>query len=206
MSDSGGTSAQSYQGAETAQSATTDFNSLEFMMQRLINRISTATLVKVQAVSNKPGEKGNIGHVDVLPLVNQMDGYNNAVKHGKVYGLAYFRYQGGKHAVIIDPKVGDIGVAVFADRDISSVKANKDQANPGSRRRFDMADGIYIGLSVGGENPEQYIRFFEEDNKQGIQMHDKNGNDVLMNDQGTTITDKSGNKIVMTSSGINLNP
>lgn len=205
MSDNGG-NAQSYQGAESAASAVTDFHSLDFMMQRAINRVSTATMVKVIKVTNTPGSLEAVGKVDVLPLVNQVDGMNNAVKHDKVYGLKYYRMQGGKHAVIIDPRPGDIGLMIAADRDTSSVIANKDQANPGSRRRFDMADGIYVGMCLGGENPEQYIRFFEEDNKQGVQIHDKNGNDVLMNDQGTTITDKSGNKIVMSSDGINLNP
>jgi len=204
MSDSA--TAQSYLGAESAISASTDFHQQEFMIERLIKRISTATLVKVVSVTNKPGETKAVGSLDALPLVNQIDGYGNATKHQVVHNLAYFRHQGGKYAVIVDPQPGDVGVAVFADRDISSVKQNKDQANPGSRRHHDPADGIYVGLALGGENPEQYLRFFKENDKEGVQLHDKNGNDVLMNEDGTTITDKSGNKIVMTSAGINLNP
>ena len=51
---------------------------------------------------------------------------------------------------LIDPTQGDIGLAIFADRDISSVRANRAQANPGSYRRFDMADGVYIGGILNG--------------------------------------------------------
>lgn len=205
MSDSG-KSAQAYQGAETASSGISDYHQMSFLAEQTVKRISTAVLVKIVKVTNTPGKKGPIGTVDVIPLVNQVDGYGNATKHQVVHKLSYFRYQGGKMAVIIDPQVGDIGMMMVADKDTSSVRANQDQANPGSARRFDLADGLYVGMCLSKGEPEQYIRLFEEDNKQGMQLHDKNGNDVLMNDEGTTITDKSGNKIVMSSTGINLNP
>jgi hypothetical protein len=222
MSDGGG-EAQAYQGAQDAFDSVSDFSALHFLAEQAVSRISTATLVRIVKVSNTPGKIAPIGTVDVLPLVNQVDGYGNATKHQVVHKLSYFRYHGGNNAVILDPQVDDIGIAVFADRDVSSVKANQDQANPGSLRRFDMADGLYVGRCLSKDDPEQYLRFFKEDDKQGVQAHDKNGNDVLMNDQGITvtdksnnkivmntdgitITDKSGNKIVMSSTGINLNP
>jgi hypothetical protein len=94
----------------------------------------------------------------VLPLVNQVDGAGNPTEHVTVYGLPYVRIQGGTNAVIIDPKVGDIGVAVFASRDISTVKNAKKQSNPGSYRRFNMADGLYIGGVLNG-SPTNYVQF-----------------------------------------------
>ena len=66
----------------------------------------------------------------------------------------------------LDPQVGDIGVAMFADRDISSVTANRAQANPGSRRRFDMSDGLYFGGVLNGL-PMQYVQF----SAAGITIH-----------------------------------
>jgi phage baseplate assembly protein gpV len=66
--------------------------------------------------------------------------------------------QGGTSAVILDPQAGDIGVAVFASRDISKVKSTKAQANPGSYRQYDFADGMYLGGMLNGV-PLQYIRF-----------------------------------------------
>lgn len=206
MSDGSAANSQSYQGSENASTAVSDFSTLSFLAEQAVSKVFTGQMVKIVKVTNTPGKLDHIGTVDVLPLVNQVDGRSNATKHQVVHKLTYFRYQGGRHAVIIDPKVDDIGFMIVADRDTSSVIKNKDQANPGSLRRFDLADGIFVGMNVSKEVPEQYVRLFEADNKQGIQIHDKNGNDVLMNDQGTTITDKSGNKIVMSSTGINLNP
>lgn len=146
-----------YKGTQDPASSTSDFNAHSFLIRQILNQISTATLVQVKAVTNNGGISP-VGFVDVLPLVNQLDGYNNAVPHGVVHNVPYFRLQVGGNAVIIDPQVGDIGICVFADRDISSVKANKAQANPGSKRRFDMADALYIGGVLNG-TPTQYVAF-----------------------------------------------
>jgi hypothetical protein len=127
------------------------------LVQSILSRIATATLVRVTAVTNAGGISP-VGFVDILPLVNQTDGAGNAVPHKAISHCPYFRLQGGTNAVIIDPQVGDIGIAVFASRDISSVMANKGQANPGSWRRFDMADGLYVGGVLNGA-PSQYVAF-----------------------------------------------
>ncbi|TAL90897.1 MAG: oxidoreductase [Candidimonas sp.] len=129
----------------------------EFMVRMILNRAATATLVKVVKCTNNGG-LSPVGFVDVQPLVNQVDGDNQAMPHGVVYGLPYSRLQGGENAIIIDPEPGDIGMAAFASHDISSVKASKNQANPGSSRRFDMADGMYFGGMLNG-TPSQYIQF-----------------------------------------------
>lgn len=123
----------------------------------LLKEVRTIDLVRVVSVTNSGGLEP-VGYVDVQPLVNQVDGAGNAVPHGIVHHLPYFRLQGGENAVILDPQVGDIGLAGYASRDISSVKATKAQANPGSARSFDMADGLYFGGVLNG-TPKQYIRF-----------------------------------------------
>src|SRR5258706_5711696 len=100
-------------------------------------------MVKVKGCTNAGGTTPD-GFDDLLPLVNQVEGAGNAEPHGTIYHCPYFRLQGGANAIVIDPQVGDIGWAGFADRDISSVIANKGKANPGSRRMFDMADAVYF--------------------------------------------------------------
>ena len=104
------------------------------------------------------GGVGAVGYVDVQPLVNQVDGFGSAIPQGRLHNIPYLRMQGGVNAIILDPQVGDIGVCVFSDRDISSVKTTKARANPGSRRRFDVADGLYLGGMLNGA-PSQYIEF-----------------------------------------------
>jgi len=89
------------------------YNATSFMIKQIVARINTATLVQIKSVTNSGGVSP-VGSVDVLPLVNQVDGAGNPTEHVTVYGLPYVRIQGGTNAVIIDPKVGDIGIAVFA--------------------------------------------------------------------------------------------
>lgn len=135
-------------------------NNLEFIIQQALSKVKTATVVKVIACSNDGGVSP-VGTVDVQILVNQISVNGNlmvAQPHVTMYRLPYLRIQGGANAIIIDPQVGDIGIAVFASRDITNVKSTKAQANPGSFRMHDFADGMYLGGLLNG-SPSQYVQF-----------------------------------------------
>lgn len=136
-----------------------EYNRIQFAIQQAISQMQTATLVRIEACTND-GDLSPVGFVDVTPLVNQIDGSQpaNPTPHVTIYGLPYLRMQGGSNAIILDPSPGDIGVAVFASRDISKVKSTKVQANPGSYRAYDFADGMYLGGMLNGA-PTQYIQF-----------------------------------------------
>ena len=84
---------------------------LKFIVENLIGRIQTVTLVQVKAV--KAAGVNPVGTVDVQPMIAQLDGNGNAFAHGIIHNIPYFRLQGGTNAVIIDPKVGDIGMCGF---------------------------------------------------------------------------------------------
>lgn len=146
-----------YFGTKQAEDSSGEYNALVYTIRQVLANCSHAALVRVESVTSE-GELAPAGRVDVLPLVNQQDGQGNAVPHGLLNNLIYLRLQGGGNAVIIDPQVGDIGLAVFADRDISAVVATGGQANPGSARQFSMSDGIYLG-GVLNAVPEQFVRF-----------------------------------------------
>ena len=128
----------------------------DFQVAMAMSRMATAMLVQVQAVA--PGGVGATGTVTVRQLVHQVDGYGAATPHGDTYNVPYGRLQGGANAVIIDPEVGDIGLAVFASRDISSVKATRAPALPGSARRHDHADALYVPAFLNG-TPTQFVQF-----------------------------------------------
>ena len=148
----------SYAGQADLSALTSEKNALAFIVRMILGELATATLVQVKAVAPNDDSLAIGGTVDVVPMVNMLDGSNNAIPHGTLHKLPFFRLQGGTNAVQIDPKVGDIGLAVFASRDISSVKNTRAQANPGSFRKHDMADGLYLGGFLNGV-PEQYVRF-----------------------------------------------
>lgn len=161
-------SQQGYPGQQTYNDDTSMAGMHRFMTEQILARVNTAMLVKVKKVTG--GGNAAVGFVDVQPLAKMMDGEGNTFSHGVVNDLPYFRLQGGKNAVIIDPKEGDIGVAVFADRDISSVKKNKKESPPASFRRFDYADGMFFPCFLG-DKPDNYV-YFAENNKIFVKQKD----------------------------------
>lgn len=145
---------------QTPPNVASDYALTAFIVNQLMSGMATATIVKVVKCTNEGGVSAS-GFVDVQPLVNMMTGDRTAVPHGVLYSLPYSRLQGGANAVILDPQPGDLGIAVFASRDISAVKKTKAQANPGSSRQYNLSDGMYIGGLLNG-SPTQYVRFSTE--------------------------------------------
>lgn len=148
-------SSPSYNGYQQPDDGATEFSAHAFVIQSIIGKLATNALVKVLAVTNSGGVSP-VGYVDVQPMVHQVDGTGNPTPHATIHNLPYFRLQGGTNAFVVDPVVGDIGVAVFCSRDISQVKRTKKISNPGSAARFDWADGLYIGGFLNGI-PTNYV-------------------------------------------------
>lgn len=149
-------SGDNFTGNASAKDYGDDYAQIHFVVKQLMRGQATAALVRVLAV--EPGGVGQTGSVDVQPLVHQVDGAGQAVPHGPQHSLPYFRLQGGVNAFICDPAEGDIGLAVYASRDISKVVNTRAPALPGSKRVQDMADGLYFGGFLNG-TPENYIQF-----------------------------------------------
>lgn len=192
MSGTGeGSDESGFAGQASPTAGTSEFNALQFVIDSSQGLVSTCAIVRIEAV-RVDAEISPVGVVDVTPLVNLMDGIGRTQKHGKINNLPFFRLQGGTNAVVIDPVVGDIGIAIFTDRDSSAVKSAKAQANPGSYRRHDMADGLYLGGFLNG-TPTQYILFRE----QGMKIVDSFANVIETKSEGITINgvlfDRDGN-------------
>lgn len=198
--------APTYIGKVQPQDANTDSNLMLLFIRQALDRVNIATYCSVVAVYG--GGLSAPPTVDVLPLLNTLDGLKNSQSlQVPVHGLQVYRYQGGTNAVICDPQVGDIGKVIVCDRDTSSVDSNNNgvsasvgtpkQSNPSSGRRFNLSDGTFFPCVLGAA-PVQYI-WFKPD---GIYAQDKNGNSITMNGTGITIQDFNGNKITMSSSGI----
>ncbi len=130
---------------------------LQFMIRAAMSGMRTAIPVQVIAVSNSGGVS-SIGTVDVQPLVSAVDGSGQVWPHGVIHNVPYMRAQGGANAIIIDPQVGDIGIATVCDRDIGGVKASQGVSAPGSTRKHDMSDMVYL-MSIIGAAPTQFIEF-----------------------------------------------
>ena len=146
-----------------------------------MNGMRTAMAVQVMAVTNNGGVSP-IGYVDVQPAVSSKAGDGTVQPHGIIHNVPYMRIQGGTNAVIIDPQVGDIGIATVCDRDISTVKSSQAISAPGSSRKYDMSDMVYLMTIIGKQTPTQYVQF---------------------NSSGITIT--SPNKVIINANEVDVN-
>ena len=175
------------QGIADIYARETQYNQLSFLMRTLMNKeLNTAIPVKVTKVM--PGN-GSVGYVQALPLVNDMDAQGNAVDVAVIPNLPYFRLQGGKVAVITDPVVGDIGLAVFAQKDTSNVVAGTNKpVQAGSFRKFSMSDGWYIGGFLN-QAPETFLQLNQD------------GTAVLTANSGVTINGNVTVNGTITSTG-----
>ena len=131
---------------------------MEAIITRMMGRNYTATIVRVDEV--QAGGAGPVGFLTATDLLQQVNGNNEGIPNAPMVNMPYFRLQGGVNAIVIDPKPGDIGIAIFARRDISEAKRNKTQGPPPSLRQFDQSDGLYIGGLLNGA-PSQFIHFLE---------------------------------------------
>lgn len=166
-----------------------DFNAISFVVRMIIAGRTHAALVQVKSCTNA-GQIAPIGTVSVNPLVGQVDGFGNVVPHSVVYNLPYQRIQGGASAVILDPVVGDIGLAVICDRDSSIAKRTGAPSAPGSLRQNNWADGMYLGAFVSTTTPTQYVCFAS--------------GGILINSNNPVTVQSNGNTIVASSSGITI--
>jgi hypothetical protein len=166
----------SYAAIGSRENGSGEVNRTNAVVRAIINQMATMTLVQVKAVNGQT--------VNIQPLVNQVDGANNAVPHGIIHNVPVFQLQAGASAIIMTPQVGDKGLAVFAHSDISSVKRKKGQALPGSRRKFDWADAIYLG-GVLNADATSFIKFLPSGE---INITGMGGNVVVVSDQSIRFT------------------
>lgn len=128
----------------------------EWVVNRLIRKIHTSDLVKVLAVYPT---QGTVGFVDVQPLVQQQTTNRVAIDQAPIFRLPYLRMQGGQSALILDPVVDDLGLAVFAQRDITAAIASRSEGPAPTNRAYDAGDGLYLGGFLNAD-PDQWLQFF----------------------------------------------
>ena len=133
-------------GNKRATSGSSNFNAMEFLIRNtILGLVNTAIPVIVTAV-DAGGAGAATGYVTVKPLVCQVDGFGETLDPAELFRVPYARVQGGVAALVIDPVVGDVGLAVFAKSDCSNVAQMQDKpVQPGSFRKFSMSDGFYLG-------------------------------------------------------------
>lgn len=161
-------------GQQEPTDTTHEFNVLTFMMDQFLASKYFVRLVVVKSVDESART------VSVQIATNQLDGQGNATPHGTINNIPYAGGQFGTNAYDMTPAQNDVGVMVVSDRDISSVKAAKGVANPGSYRKNQAADGIYLLSIFNPSAATQFIKWLST----GLSMQDVNGNTMQTSGSG----------------------
>lgn len=169
-----------------------DVGTLHFALRAALARVRTSIPVVVKSVTTDGGVSP-VGRVSVQPLIGSLDGNGIVWAHGIIENVPYIRIQGGANAVIIDPEVGDIGMASVCDRDITATKESAQPSPPGSLRRFDFSDMIYVGTTISSQTPTQYVQF----NASGITIQSPNAVNVNATGSGNVTVNAAGNASVI---------
>lgn len=136
-------------------------NSMEFFIRSLISQVVSTSLPVVVTAVERKGEDAGAGYVTVKPLLQPRNNSGDGLEVTTIPKLPYFRLQHGTAAIICDPKVGDIGLAVVAKHDISNINGSTTPKVPATYRKFDPSDSFYIG-GFWGKAPEVFIHLEDE--------------------------------------------
>lgn len=136
-------------------------NSMEFFIRSLISQVVSTSLPVVVTAVERKGEEAGAGYVTVKPLLQPRNNSGDGLEVTTIPKLPYFRLQHSKAAIICDPKVGDIGLAVVAKQDISNINGSTTPKVPATYRKFDPSDSFYIG-GFWGKAPEVFIHLEDE--------------------------------------------
>ena len=170
----------------------------------LITNVNTAIPCKVVAIEKQEQRGVNIvGFVDIQLMIEQTNGQKKGNETAIVCNVPYVRIQGGTNAVIIDPEINDLGVAIFASRDITNFKEARRQTPPATWRKFSISDAIYIG-GIRNQKPVQYIHFRND----GIEIYSPKRvhittPTVLIDSDNTTINTSENTTINANNATIN---
>ena len=134
---------------------------MEFFIRSLISQVVSTSLPVVVTAVERKGEDAGAGYVTVKPLLQPRNNSGDGLEVTTIPKLPYFRLQHGKAAIICDPKVGDIGLAVVAKHDISNINGSTTPKVPATYRKFDPSDSFYIG-GFWGKAPEVFIHLEDE--------------------------------------------
>lgn len=142
------------QGAFTSGS---QINVLDFLIRSIVKgMVNTAIPVRVDSIS-RPADGAGAGYLSATPLVKMRSASGEALEPVSIPKLRWFRLQHGTAALICDPKPGDVGLAVFAQQDVSPLTGGNQPVQPGSFRCYDMSDGFYFG-GFWGPTPTTFVQ------------------------------------------------
>lgn len=148
-----------------------EFNVWQFMIKSALSKIKTAFLAKVIKTYKEQTM------VDVLPIIKGIDADGNELNQTAIFRVPYFQYRGGINQITITPVIGDYGLCIASDRDITDFKLFAKESKPATVRMFDARDSLYIGGFLNKKEISNYI----EINDEGIKVCTKGDLNIEVN-------------------------
>lgn len=130
-----------------------DADSLHSNFERLLRGKAFIEIVRVEAIDGDT--------VDIIPLVTQMDLSGAPIENSVIYGASIFRLKRGSSAVIMNPVPGDIGLALFMDKDSDNARSSKEAGAPNTTRTHSKTDAVYLG-GILYDEPTQFVEFADD--------------------------------------------
>lgn len=113
--------------------------------------------IEIVMVTAVYGEAPNL-KVDFLPLVTRTTNTGAPIPNAQVYGASVWRLQRGSSAIIMDPVAGDIGIALYCDKDSDNARRDRISGAPNTTRCHSRIDALYLG-GLLNQQPDQFIEF-----------------------------------------------
>ncbi|SSM14462.1 putative bacteriophage protein [Klebsiella pneumoniae] len=111
-----------------------------------------ADIVLVKKVNGKT--------LTVFPLVTGTNASGGSIENQDVYNVPFIQYQAGNSSVKMTPRVGDIGLVIACDKDITNVKKTKGGGPPPTQRRHSYSDAVYItAIASLNDEPTEFAEF-----------------------------------------------
>lgn len=114
-------------------------NTINYAINQRMLAVNTIQPCKITAVNSD-------GTYDLILLVNYLDAKNKPLPTPELYNIPPMKIGSYNYGIIIPYKEGDTVLVGFCQRDITNVKKNWTKQNPASLRRFNLQDGIILGL------------------------------------------------------------
>ena len=162
-------------GSRTIESDNNETNSLEFIINKSLQRINT----HIPAIILED-QKDNDFFVSVQIAVNGVDGNSNATNSPKLYNVPVNFYSGGNAGIITNYKKGDKVLLGFCHRDISVFKKTFKVSNQNLLNVCDIEDAIVL-CSLRNTPITTYIKITDE----GIEI--KTAKDIKIDCQNANI-------------------
>lgn len=132
-----------------------NLNSYDAVMQILKENIFVNLRVCIPAIVVEYNNTNNT--VKLQPAIKTILEDNRIIDMPILLNVPVLELGGNDLSIKIPLKVGDTGIVIFCDRDISLFKQEKKSTQPNTLRKHDLGDGIFIPMRFGNSGSSNII-------------------------------------------------